>query len=246
MRAYNELYLSDAKNRLADIFDYAIRTCGMDADAFSSLFARSEYGQMFERGNPSVIAGMSGVEIAERILRQSLGTELPEPRFEQDRSPEYWAGWALAEYQWHTGRRFKDIFAYVPLSRIIDMYPVYHEMDVRQFVRDMELAFQEESDSKLKHLRENRGLSQHDLAERTGVNLRSIQTYEQQLGAIDKAQAHKVYKLAMALSCNMEDLLENPLEQGMQVISPPKETGEFLHSQLMQKNTLNAVKKPYL
>jgi len=213
MRAYNELYLSDAKNRLADIFDYAIRTCGMDTDAFASLFARSEYGQMFERGNPGVVSGMSGVEIAERILRPALGHDLPEQRFEQDRSAEYWAGWALAEYQWHTGRRFRDIFARIPLSRVIGMYPVYHEMDVRQFIRDMELAFKEESDSRLKRLRENRSLSQHDLAERTGVNLRSIQTYEQQPGAIDKAQAHKVYKLAMALGCDMEDLLESPLEQ---------------------------------
>ena len=168
---------------------------------------------MFERGNPGVVSGMSGVEIAERILRSALGHDLPEPRFEQDRSPEYWAGWALAEYQWHTGRRFRDIFARIPLSRVIGMYPVYHEMDVRQFVRDMELAFKEESDSRLKRLRENRSLSQHDLAERSGVNLRSIQTYEQQPGAIDKAQAHKVYKLAMALSCDMEDLLESPLEQ---------------------------------
>ena len=38
IRAYNELYLSDAKQNLAEFFDYAVTTCDFDADLFSKLF----------------------------------------------------------------------------------------------------------------------------------------------------------------------------------------------------------------
>ena len=68
-----------------------------------------------------------------------------------------------------------------------------------------------EGDSNLKRIRENRGLSQAELAEQSGVNLRNIQMYEQRVNGIDKAQANILYKLSRVLGCNVEDLLENPM-----------------------------------
>lgn len=102
MRAYNESYLTDAKNNLADFFDYAVQDC--------SVFLLS----------PPYFSGKS---------------------FSQERSPVYWAGWALAEYQWSTGKRFKDIFSRISLSEIISMYSVYHEMDIEHFIEDMNIKY---------------------------------------------------------------------------------------------------------
>ena len=68
-----------------------------------------------------------------------------------------------------------------------------------------------EGDSKLKRIRENRGLSQTELAEQSGVNLRNILMYEQRVHGTDKAQANVLYKLSRVLGCNVEDLLENPM-----------------------------------
>ena len=67
-------------------------------------------------------------------------------------------------------------------------------------------------DAKLKRIRESRGLSQNELAEQSGVNLRNIQMYEQRGNDIDKAQARTLYKLSRVLGCSIEDLLENPME----------------------------------
>lgn len=50
-------------------------------------------------------------------------------------------------------------------------------------------------------------MSQKDLAEKSGVNLRMVQYYEQGFKDIKKAQAATVQKLAKALECTMEDLL---------------------------------------
>lgn len=60
----------------------------------------------------------------------------------------------------------------------------------------------------LKKLRNKSGLSQSQLAEKSGVNVRMIQHYEQGQKPINNAEAMTVYKLAQALDCTVEDLLE--------------------------------------
>ena len=212
--AYNKSYLSNAKNRLAQFFDYTINDCKFNSDWTAMMFVQSGYAEQFERGNPAVLAGMSGIELAHRVINKIYKEkELPPPSFRDDKSPEYWAGWALAEYQWYTGKRFKDIFEYAPLSKIVSMYSIYHEMDITQFIDTMnQLYDKKDADTKLKQIRESRGLSQTELAVESGVHLRSIQMYEQKANDIDKAQAKTLYKLSRVLGCEIEDLLENPME----------------------------------
>lgn len=211
--AYNKSYLSNAKNRLAHFFDYAINDCHFKSDWVAMLFVQSGYAEQFERGNPAILAGVSGIELAQLVINKIYRDKvLPFPSFSDNKSPEYWAGWALAEYQWYTGKRFKDIFEYAPFSKIISMYSVYHEMDITHFIEVLNQFYTDmDADTKLKRIRESRGLSQADLASESGVHLRSIQMYEQKVNDIDKAQAHTLYKLSRVLGCNMEDLLEDPM-----------------------------------
>ena len=214
IHAYNELYLSDAQTNLANAIDYALNDCGFTAEKFSSAFVQSRIAKQFETGNPAIIYGMSGQElVAEIVSRLMPGEKLPNPRFSQDRSPEYWAGWALAYYQWYTAKRFKDIFIRIPLSEIIGMYQVFHEMDLSNFVESMEKRYNSiELETKLKSIRESRQLTQDELAKLSGVSKRMIQLYEQKANDIDKAQAQTLYKLSRTLGCSIEDLLENPEE----------------------------------
>lgn len=211
--AYSESYLSNAKDRLSTFFDYAINDCKLNPDWVTALFINTGYAEQFERGNPAYVAGMSGIELARAVIIKAYGRkELPKPIHVEDCSPEYWAGWAVAEYQWYTGRRFKDIFERIPLTKIIAMYSVYHEMDITNFIDTMEEFYKDaEGDSNLKRIRESRGLSQTELAQQSGINVRNIQMYEQRGNNIDKAQAHILYKLSRVLGCNIEDLLENPM-----------------------------------
>lgn len=61
---------------------------------------------------------------------------------------------------------------------------------------------------RLKEYRIKRELSQSQLSKLTGVNLRMIQFYESGFKNINHAHADTIFKLADALNCNMEDLLE--------------------------------------
>ena len=62
--------------------------------------------------------------------------------------------------------------------------------------------------SKLAKIRQDAGLSQSQLAEKSGVNRPMIQFYEQGVKDINKAQAQTIKKLANALGCSMEDLID--------------------------------------
>ncbi len=61
----------------------------------------------------------------------------------------------------------------------------------------------------LKELREACGLSRKELAERSGVNLRSLQDYEQGHKCIASMKGETLYRLSISLGCRMEDIL-NP------------------------------------
>lgn len=210
--AYSEFYLNDAKQNLAEFFDYAINDCHFEANLFSKLFVQSGYADKFERGNPAIVAGMSGIELAKKVIMYAYPNwKFPERIFSENRSDVYWTGWALAEYQWTTCKRFKDIFSKISIAEIISMYNVYHEMDIEHFIEDMNEKYNAiERETHLKTIRENWGISQTELARLSGVKLCSIQMYEQKINDIDKAQARTLYKLSRVLGCTIEDLLENP------------------------------------
>ena len=63
--------------------------------------------------------------------------------------------------------------------------------------------------SRLKFMREYKGMSQSKLAEQSGVSLRTIQAYEQGYKDINKAQVITVLQLAEALECDVYDII-NP------------------------------------
>ncbi len=62
--------------------------------------------------------------------------------------------------------------------------------------------------SRLKDRRKAYGLSQSELAYLADINVRLIQDYEQGHRDINGAAGIRLYRLAQALHCSIEDLLE--------------------------------------
>lgn len=60
----------------------------------------------------------------------------------------------------------------------------------------------------LEFRRQTKRFTQKLLAERSGVSIRMIQHYEQGSKDINKVAGITLYKLAQALECKIEDLLE--------------------------------------
>ena len=210
IRAYDKVYLEKARTALGRMLDFAVYDLKYDISAFFDLFLTSGVAGRFESGDYSVIAGMSGVELAYLVLEKSgVSVRRIAPNYTIDRSEEYWAGWALAYYQWETAMSFAEIVRHVPIRDIVALYSPYHEMDIRQFVDKMNTLYRAaQPDTNLKRLRKAAGFSQRELSEMSGVPLRTIQQYEQRQKNINKAQAEYLVMLAKALCCEVDAMLE--------------------------------------
>ena len=210
IHAYDETYLATSQNILGHAIDFVVITLNIDADVFGNAFAVSSVSKQFASGNPLYVAGRNGCELARDVLTETHRTFIDKAdAMYLDKSPEYWAGWALAFYQWYSGRSFMDILTAVPLSGIIHMYPLYHEMDIMQFAQQMDSMLKKaNSSTRLKTRRTNSGLSQSELAASSGVALRQIQLFEQRQRNINNAAAITLLQLSRTLHCRIEDLME--------------------------------------
>lgn len=208
--AYDKVYLDKARTALGRMLDFAVYDLKYDITEFFGLFISSGVAKRFEKGDFTLITGMSGIEIAYEVLDQAgMKFERIKPNYAVDRSEEYWTGWALAYYQWENTMSFSHIVRYIPIKEIQALYSPYHEMDIRHFCNKMnELYKAAKPETNLKLLRQNSGLSQRQLSELTGVPLRTIQQYEQRQKSINKAHAEYLVMLSQTLCCDVEDLLE--------------------------------------
>lgn len=214
IHAYAEKYLNDAMRNLGEAVDYAVNACGLEIDEFMTLFLASGYADYFGNGNPKYITGLSGTELAIEVIRKSgKAMDFPEPQIEFDYSAEYWCGWIIAYYQWVTRRPFRDIHNRLSMKEVWKMYGTLHEASEEKFVDTANAILQRRnSGSKLQEQRKLCGYSQRELAEKAGVNLRTLQQYELRAKNINKASAETVLVLATVLGCQMEDILEYPTE----------------------------------
>ena len=110
-RSYDEIYLDDAMETLGGAVEYAVLVVGMGGQEFLDLFLASGFAEEFGKGNVKYISGMSGIELSCLLLTKCgllVPSEIELPHI--DYPAEYWIGWILAYYQWHTGKAFSFIW----------------------------------------------------------------------------------------------------------------------------------------
>ena len=186
----------------------AVYEFGIDGGEFLRRFIQSGIAYEIESGNPKYVAGKSGLELCLEVIWKTSGdsqkaeVDLIES---YDRSPEYWVGWMLTHYQWHSGRGFQDILDIVPYSELLGLYPTLHEAAIEKSYEVLDLHFKGKASS-LKRLRENSGMTQKELASVSQVSINTIRAYEQGTKDIRKAQTDIVTRLADALKCKAEEL----------------------------------------
>ena len=210
IHAYDSQYLDDAMKCLGEAMDYAVNSCQLDMDRFLELFIGSGYAAQFAAGVPKYVSGISGTELVMDVLTRS-GTDMdfPQAQVDYDYSPQYWCGWILAYYQWFTGRSFKEIQKHISMQEIEKLYPTLHEASEKKFVDTINRMIRKKNPpTRLQTQRKIFGYTQRELAEKVGVNLRTLQQYEIRAKDINKAAGATLLSLAKILGCRVEDLLE--------------------------------------
>lgn len=210
IHAYQEIYLNKAQAVLGEAFDYAVNTCNISGENFIKQFIVSSVSKKMENGEPAYLAGKSGIELVKDIVAETTGKELTEvPPDRLDRSTEYWIGWAIAYYQWWSGKKYGVIFKAFTFDELQKMYYTLHEADISKFADIADERMKElYPETNLKRIRTAYGCTQANLAKMSGVSLRSIQMYEQRNKDINKANADTLYRISKVFGCSMEDLIE--------------------------------------
>lgn len=221
---------------MAVMLDFVVHGLRRDADEFFGLFITTGLADRFGSGDVRLVAGMSGIELAYLVYDTAGATaDHISYRYTSGRSREFWAGWALAEYQWETALSFSDIAGAVRLSEIIAAAEEQRSREIREisdrldwmqpltipdhmnpdsyesFRAFLDVAVTESKQGQtanLKRIRLKSGLSQSRLAEASGIPVRTIQQYEQRQKDINKAAFASIIKLAAVLGCEPHHLLE--------------------------------------
>ena len=201
IHAYNEIYLNVVMRNLAALFDLAINAEGYDEDEFAQIFSKSDVAFGIQTGTPDMLAGKSATE----LLIEILGKDCKYINIPLDRTPQYWAGWILAYAQWYLNKSFSEILSVISFSNLVNMYYPYHEADEMKTIEVIQNLLPDTC--VLKRLRQERKLTQEQLATLSGVNVRSIRAYEQGSNELAKAQGETIVMLAKVLNCTVEDLL---------------------------------------
>ena len=202
-------YLDDARETLGALLDIGVNEWKVPGDDLAQAFLASGVAEQFERRNPAYASGKSALDLL-RLLAPYLDTERPAPEHAQVVPREdYWLGWILACYQMETGRPYRQVFDAIPYEELAGMFYPLHEAPEEKFVEALNHRLAAaQLPTRLYRQRKICGVSQKQLAEASGVGLRSIQLYEQRQKNINHAAAETLYRLAFALHCSMENLLE--------------------------------------
>ena len=204
MKSYNENYLSMVAENVGTMFEHAVDN-EQNPEGFWKRFINSNVAKQIEIGNVKYLT-CSGMD----YLREVLNDEKISKK-EQDINKDryYWAGWVLAQYQYRINDSFYNIDCSLPINKVLDLYNTLHEADITKFYDVADEYFFKTEPTNLQKMRKRMGLSQSDLAKQSGVELRSIQMYEQRKNDINKAQAETVLRLARVMGCSIEDLLNH-------------------------------------
>ena len=201
IHAYDDDCMPLIREKVANMFEIAVIHKNMDIDDFANKFVSSEISRALETNNYIYSMGKSAIELLAIILDEDP-KEVMQNSFA---TPEYWVGYTISFVQWYFNKSFKEVIDAYPCSKLLLDYFPYHEMDIMKIVDLYKIKLN--IISKLKLYREINNLSQNDLANYSGVPIRTIRGYEQGKLDIAKAQADTLYKLSKVLNCTIEDLI---------------------------------------
>jgi len=201
MNAYDKSYLEDAMDNLGTMADYGVNTLGISESEFWSRFLASGLAARFSAGAPDIISGHSGTELAMMVMKET-GRELAGSYSSVSiSSPQYWAGWALAWYQWLKGYSFKELSKTgLDLHSVSRMFHPLHEADLSVFAHAADELIEKNTDYNwLKYYRKQNRMTQEQLSEKSGVPIRLIRAYEQGTIDTEKAEYRTISRLLHTL-----------------------------------------------
>ena len=123
-------------------------------------------------------------------------------------NPCLWAAEAFLRILLETRLTFECIFLYLPIAKMYELFPLFHEMDFSQIIQEFKRRYHEKSAFAI--LLENYGYSLKYVSEQTGLSYDSLQSWKQRRRNIQNGNVKDVFKLARVFHVRMETIAELP------------------------------------
>jgi len=193
----------------AEAIDYAVNACHYNIDIIIRLLCL-HYGHKFDTRDEEFVNNYDGEKLI-RELVDSFFWKYPYPDYKiNPESKEYKLGIYLGELAAFSKIPFRDLLLRIrPTDTLTFLKEHNYEINPDEFEKWVTKIYKKDDYvTRLKLIRDHNKLSQAQLAEKSGVNIRNIQMYEQRLNNINAASGVILQKLAHTLKVRVDDLLE--------------------------------------
>ena len=175
--------------------------------SFSSMtierrIAYSSYFQQIETDSYNVAPIINDGDLVKNIFPELAINLLDVPIYNQC----LWAAIGYLYIQKETRLSFECIFLYLPLTKMYELFPLYHEMDFSQLIKLFNEMYEEKS--ALAILLDKYRYSLKDISHRIGVSYDTLSSAKQRRRDINKLDVDVLLKLARIFNVRVETIAE--------------------------------------
>ena len=199
------IYLSDDYiEKYSNTLSYLIGRSANEGYSFDYIQRKISYSEAineFEKSNVTIIAFSSMEKIYSEIFT--------------DYNNEYqynpydvfgWVGYAYVHLFLNLEITFEALFFLIPIQEILNMYKLYHEMDITHLE---EYAKEVMKHSLLDVIMKRKKTSNNNLSKKTNIPVSTINSLRYGNRDITKLEAKKILSIAYSLNVKIETLLTN-------------------------------------
>ena len=181
--------IQDIRNAFARYFVIAIHN-KMHPAAFTDYLIHSKYVMEIEKGNLFEISDISVEEGYHSIVGNNIAKDDSFGIY----NDAYWCGHCYFELFLTLHKPFSYLFLKLPLAEMLDLYKVYHEMDISQLI---DYFHDKEKEETILRLLCKRYLcSINKLSKATGISINTLNKYRSSDKSIYNASFQNIYKIS--------------------------------------------------
>lgn len=186
----SNLDIRKVKDLFSRLFVLAVQN-KMNLTAFTKFLERSELVCKMEKGQYD--------DYFNRSLEQ-IFFDITNRKIDRDESfgvynDAYWCGYSYFELRMRTGRPFVFLFLKLPLTKMMELYSIYHEMDISSLLEYLNQQDQEKTILRL--LCEERNCSIPRLSSLIGISKATLSKYNASDAALYKGSFQAIYRIAL-------------------------------------------------
>ena len=162
----------------------------MNLSAFTDLLSSSGFVRRIEDGGYTDYFNKPLEDIFFDITGNQIGIDNSFGVYDD----AYWCGSSYYELYRRTGKPLSYIFLKLPLTEMLDLYPVYHEMDISSLEEFFEKKEKSKTILRLLCVKDRTSLKK--ISEKTGIGLPTLSKYNSSDSALYKGSFQNIVRIA--------------------------------------------------